>query len=103
MSVGTGRTRPLPGPAGGHAHSWQGRPLRLGSTSRSRLEAMPTPSTAAEHIHDLGAYVTASPSSFHAVHEAARRLDAAGFTGLDELQPWRAPAAPALGKFYVIR
>src|SRR4051812_9635570 len=80
-----------------------GRPLRLGSTSRSRLEAMPTPSTAAEHIHDLGAYVTASPSSFHAVHEAARRLDAAGFTGLDELQPLRAPAAPALGKFYVIR
>ena len=65
---------------------------------RARLGAMPTQSTAADHIQDLGAYVTASPSSFHAVHEAARRLDAAGFTGLDELQPWagsRRPAAPA--------
>ena len=40
-----------------------------------------------------------SPSSFHAVHEAARRLDAAGFTALDELQPWEAGA----GSFYVIR
>ena len=42
----------------------------------ARLEAMPTPSSAADHIQDLGAYVSASPSSFHAVHEAARRLDA---------------------------
>ncbi len=64
---------------------------------------MPTPSTAEEHIQDLGAYVSASPSSFHAVHEAARRLDAAGFTGLDELQAWPEPQASAAGKFYVIR
>ena len=69
---------------------------------------MPTPSTAAEHIQDLGAYVSASPSSFHAVHEAARRLDGAGFTGLDELQPWDGAASAAsgtaaAGKFYVIR
>ena len=61
---------------------------------------MPTQTTAADHIQDLGAYVSASPSSFHAVHEAARRLDGAGFTGLDELQPWTAAAG---GKFYVIR
>ena len=67
---------------------------------------MPTHSTAADHIQDLGAYVTASPSSFHAVHEAARRLDAAGFTGLEELQPWdgAASAEPGTaGKFYIIR
>ncbi|MBT2586939.1 M18 family aminopeptidase [Arthrobacter sp. ISL-95] len=61
---------------------------------------MPSNAPAAiDHIKDLGAYVTASPSSFHAVHEAARRLDAVGFTGLDELQPWDGGA----GKFYMIR
>ncbi|HAG60455.1 MAG TPA: hypothetical protein DCL83_14615, partial [Arthrobacter bacterium] len=43
--------------------------------------------SAVDHIQDLGAYVSASPSSFHAVHEAARRLDAAGFAGLDEREP----------------
>ncbi|MDI2033675.1 M18 family aminopeptidase [Paenarthrobacter nitroguajacolicus] len=56
-------------------------------------------SAAVDHIQDLGAYVSASPSSFHAVHEAGRRLDAAGFTGLDERQPWEGGA----GKFYIIR
>ena len=56
-------------------------------------------SAAVDHIQDLGAYVSASPSSFHAVHEAGRRLDGAGFTSLDELQPWDGGA----GKFYVIR
>ncbi|MFE4542789.1 M18 family aminopeptidase [Arthrobacter sp. NPDC056727] len=60
---------------------------------------MPLHSSAAEHIRDLGDYVSASPSSFHAAHEGARRLAAAGFTGLDEAQPWDAAA----GKFYVIR
>ncbi|MCE3293287.1 MAG: apeB, partial [Arthrobacter sp.] len=60
---------------------------------------MPLHATAADHIRDLGDYVSASPSSFHAVHEAARRLDEAGFTGLDELATWDAAA----GRFYVIR
>ena len=61
---------------------------------------MPSNATAAvDHIKDLGEYVSASPSSFHAVHEAARRLEAAGFTALDELQPWDGGA----GKFYIIR
>ncbi|MET3368651.1 UNVERIFIED_CONTAM: aspartyl aminopeptidase [Jeotgalibacillus campisalis] len=61
---------------------------------------MPSNATAAvDHIKDLGEYVSASPSSFHAVHEAARRLDAAGFTALDELQPWDGGA----GKFHIIR
>jgi aspartyl aminopeptidase len=76
---------------------------------------MPSHSSAAAHIQDLGAYVTASPSSFHAVHEAARRLDGAGFTALDELQQWegaggtgqttagQAAAETAAGKYYVIR
>jgi aspartyl aminopeptidase len=60
---------------------------------------MPLHSSAADHIRDLGDYVSASPSSFHAVHEAARRLDEAGFTGLDEREPWNEVA----GRFYVIR
>ena len=56
-------------------------------------------SSAAEHIQDLGAYVSASPSSFHAVHEAGRRLAAAGFIRLDELDPWDGGA----GSFFIIR
>jgi aspartyl aminopeptidase len=81
---------------------------------------MPSHATAADHIQDLGAYVSASPSSFHAVQEAARRLDEAGFTGLDELAAWPAcspggarpgdagpgagsPGAGAAGRFYVVR
>jgi aspartyl aminopeptidase len=60
---------------------------------------MPSLSHAADHIQDLGAYVSASPSSYHAVHEAARRLDEAGFTGLDELEPWEGGA----GSFYIVR
>ncbi len=65
---------------------------------------MPSPAAAADHIRDLAAYVSASPSSFHAVHEAARKLDQAGFTGLDELQAWGndADAGPG-GKFYAVR
>ncbi|MEE2570037.1 M18 family aminopeptidase [Pseudarthrobacter sp. J64] len=63
------------------------------------VDSRPETPTAAQHIQDLGAYVSASPSSFHAVHEAARRLDAAGFTGLDELAQWPAGA----GSFYIIR
>jgi aspartyl aminopeptidase len=60
---------------------------------------MPSLASAADHIQDLGAYVSASPSSFHAVHEAARRLEEAGFARLDELQPWEGGA----GQFFMIR
>ncbi|CEA07253.1 putative M18 family aminopeptidase 2 [Arthrobacter saudimassiliensis] len=56
-------------------------------------------SDALEHVHDLGAYVSASPSSFHAVREAVRRLSAAGFTELDERADW--PAAP--GRYVAVR
>ncbi|AUZ36396.1 M18 family aminopeptidase [Arthrobacter sp. PGP41] len=56
-------------------------------------------SSAADHIQDLGAFVSASPSSFHAVQEAGRRLEEAGFLRLDELQPWE--GGP--GRFFIIR
>lgn len=56
-------------------------------------------SAAVEHINDLGDYIAASPSSFHAAAEAARRLDAAGFTQLDEAEPWDGGS----GKYYIVR
>jgi aspartyl aminopeptidase len=60
---------------------------------------MPIHASAADHIQDLGAYVSASPSSFHAAHEAGRRLAEAGFVRLDELRPWDGGA----GSFFIIR
>ncbi|WP_374451158.1 M18 family aminopeptidase [Microbacterium jejuense] len=56
--------------------------------------------SAAAHADDLSAFVTASPSSFHAAAEVARRLEDAGFTRLDEHAGW--PAAPG-GRFVVVR
>ncbi|MBD5785329.1 M18 family aminopeptidase [Cellulosimicrobium terreum] len=43
---------------------------------------------ASAHARDLAVLVEASPSSFHAAHEVARRLVAAGFTQLAETDPW---------------
>ncbi len=51
------------------------------------------------HIADLAEYVATSPSSYHAAATAARRLDAAGFTALDETQGWELGA----GGYYVVR
>lgn len=42
------------------------------------------------NAEDLIDFVAASPSSYHAAHEVARRLKAAGFTEQDESQPWDA-------------
>ena len=63
---------------------------------------------AIDHVHDLARYVEASPSSFHAVAEASRRLTAAGFTQLSEADAWSGPQKPKAGKHsagrhYVIR
>jgi aspartyl aminopeptidase len=56
--------------------------------------------TAAERwAEDLGAFVSASPSSFHAVREAARRLEEAGFTELYESDDW----AGGPGEFFTVR
>ncbi|WP_425842763.1 M18 family aminopeptidase [Agrococcus sp. TSP3-2-1] len=51
------------------------------------------------HAEDLADFVDASPSSFHAAAEVARRLQDAGFTALDETDAW--PEAP--GKHLVVR
>jgi aspartyl aminopeptidase len=55
--------------------------------------------TALQHVEDLGAFVQASPSSFHAAAEGARRLAAAGFAVQDETAVW--DASP--GGHYLIR
>ncbi len=47
----------------------------------------PTPAARA-FAEDLAAFVTASPSSYHAADESARRLRAAGFVELDEREAW---------------
>jgi aspartyl aminopeptidase len=51
------------------------------------------------HAEDLADFVDASPSSFHAAAEVARRLLEAGFTALDEADAW--PETP--GKHLVVR
>ncbi|WP_136313262.1 M18 family aminopeptidase [Actinomyces procaprae] len=58
---------------------------------------MADPDTALDALHDDDAYadsicglVTASPTSYHAAAEVARRLDAVGLTAIDEHEPWGA-------------
>ena len=54
---------------------------------------------APDHIADLIAFVQASPSSYHAAADGARRLAAAGFVEQDEAADWD----PAPGGHYVVR
>lgn len=51
------------------------------------------------YIEDFTAFVTASPSSYHAADEVARRLEEAGFDRLDEGDAW--PTGP--GRRVVVR
>jgi aspartyl aminopeptidase len=51
------------------------------------------------HAEDLADFVAASPSSYHAAHEVASRLQDAGFTPLDEAEAW--PTEP--GRYLVVR
>lgn len=50
-------------------------------------------------IDDFAAFVQASPSSYHAAEETARRLEDAGFDRLDETADW--PVGP--GRHVVVR
>lgn len=52
------------------------------------------------HAEDLADFVAASPSSFHAAAEVARRLTSAGFVALAEDEAW--PAQPG-GRYLVVR
>lgn len=51
------------------------------------------------HLDDLSGFITGSPSPFHAVDLAARRLEAVGFARVDEAEPW--PTEP--GRYLLIR
>jgi aspartyl aminopeptidase len=55
--------------------------------------------TDSQHLTDLARFIQASPSSFHAVAEVARRLTDSGYTALDESAAW--PTGP--GKRFVVR
>jgi len=63
------------------------------------VEPLPLDDGVLAQARDLLAFVDASPSPFHAVAEAARRLDGAGFTEVAEADSW--PTAP--GRHYLIR
>src|ERR671916_1474421 len=56
-------------------------------------------SAALDHVADLAAFVIASPSSFHAATEGARRLAEAGFVEQDEAADW--DSSP--GGHYLVR
>jgi aspartyl aminopeptidase len=58
------------------------------------------PDDARTHTEDLGAFVVASPSSFHAAAEIVRRALDAGFVLLDEAAAW--DVAPG-GRYVVVR
>ena len=52
-----------------------------------------------DFVQDFVDFLTASPTSYHAAHEMARRLAGAGFTGLDEKQVW----PQVSGKHFFVR
>ncbi|WP_402462706.1 M18 family aminopeptidase [Isoptericola aurantiacus] len=58
------------------------------------------PAAARDHTEDLGRFVTAAPSSYHAAAELARRAEAVGFVRLDETDAW--DVAPG-GRYVVVR
>lgn len=58
------------------------------------------PASSPDDARRLIRFIDACPSPFHACAEAAARLDAAGFTRLDETDPW---ASGDVGAAYVVR
>lgn len=52
-----------------------------------------------DHIRDIISFVEASPTSYHAAAELARRLDGAGFQKLEETESW----SSVEGRCYVVR
>jgi aspartyl aminopeptidase len=53
-----------------------------------------------DHIGALLRFIEASPSPYHAVQQAAQRLEAAGFVRLEEHEPWSLRAG---SRAYVVR
>jgi len=61
---------------------------------------MPVTNDALSHADDLADFVAASPSSYHAAEEVARRLEESGFVRLEETDAWPTQAG---GRFVVVR
>ncbi|MFJ4999994.1 M18 family aminopeptidase [Microbacterium sp. NPDC088619] len=61
---------------------------------------MPVTPDALAHAEDLADFVAASPSSYHAAAEVARRLEDAGFARLEEDQAWEVTPG---GRYVVVR
>ncbi len=61
---------------------------------------MPVTPDALAHAEDLADFVAASPSSYHAAAEVARRLEDAGFARLEEEQAWEVTPG---GRYVVVR
>jgi aspartyl aminopeptidase len=61
---------------------------------------MPVTPVALSHAEDLADFIAASPSSYHAAAELARRLEAVGFTRLNEEDAWPSQAG---GRYVVVR
>ncbi|HEY0001520.1 MAG TPA: M18 family aminopeptidase [Actinoplanes sp.] len=57
---------------------------------------------ASHHIDDLAGFVSASPSSYHAAAEVARRLGDAGYAALEETADWREAVRPG-ARLVVVR
>lgn len=75
-------------------------PALAGATSTPENYPGGMSDTAARaHAEDLADFVAASPSSFHAAAEVARRLTEAGFVALDETEAW--DVAPGARQFVV--
>ncbi|MBK6683059.1 MAG: M18 family aminopeptidase [Deltaproteobacteria bacterium] len=55
---------------------------------------------AQDRAHDLVQFIDRSPTPYHAVTEVIRRLEAAGYTALDERSRWSLNAG---GRHYVVR
>ncbi|MFC4629229.1 M18 family aminopeptidase [Promicromonospora alba] len=72
------------------------------SPARSVDPSQPSvvPDAARAHAEDLGTFVAASPSSYHAAQEVARRAEAAGFTRLAEDAAWGVTHG---GRYVVVR
>mmetsp|Transcript_123246 Transcript_123246/g.200512 ORF Transcript_123246/g.200512 Transcript_123246/m.200512 type:complete len:515 (+) Transcript_123246:2-1546(+) len=73
--------------------------------SRSTKSLTAALSRFAEHqeiAKNCAAFLDASPEPFHATHEAAKRLEAAGFIYLDERESWTGKLKPG-GKYYYTR
>lgn len=84
-----------PGPGMGPSRIPRSRADRVGAVDRH-----PAPGTpASDPSSSLISFIGAAPSPFHAVAEAAARLEAHGFEQVLEHLPW--PTAP--GRHYVVR